>query len=92
MNLQEKGMFRYVVPDFSRLYTFPAVLLQIDVTDLPDAPWFSNPNTLTTVTQTRHHFIHLKRQHKDYNNAIKMTRKLGLICSEKIIDFCVEAL
>lgn len=47
------------LPHFPGLNTFPTIIIQVHVADLPHAPWLSHPDILTTVTEARHHLIHL---------------------------------
>lgn len=47
------------LPHFPGLNTFTTIIIQVHVADLPHAPWLSHPDVLTTVTEARHHLVHL---------------------------------
>ena len=52
-------MVQIILPDFPGLNTFTTVVLQVHIADLPYTPGLCQPDILSTVTEARHHLIHL---------------------------------
>lgn len=59
MNCISPGGTLKDIPDFPGLHALAAVLLQVHIADLPDAPWLGHPDVLTAVTDAWYHLVYL---------------------------------